>query len=168
MTLGPLEARARRGTGTAFPTTPYDGQTFVRSDLNAEPFYWDATRAAWLSTRTFQLAYTNQGTVNIGVKLRLYQSPLGTTTLGYLTMWPAVLIEISAARGTTGAATTLDLYNGGSIISAASHVIGSGVVTASATGMNVAIASGSVLNCIATSAMIGGGHIVYTFRRTAT
>lgn len=34
--------------GTSYPLSPYDGQKFVRTDLENETFTWDATRSKWL------------------------------------------------------------------------------------------------------------------------
>lgn len=152
--------------GTSFPSSPFNGQLFLRTDLDYVLFYWDAGRSAWLSVYTFELAFTNQTTVSAGSNLRLFQAPVTSGTIAYLTKWTCVLTEIVSHRVTSGSSTRLDLLD--SVTNQKSHTIGSGATSATETGLNVAIASGALLNCQANTALTGGGWIIYTFRRSAT
>lgn len=152
--------------GTSFPSSPFNGQLFLRTDLDYELFYYDAGRTAWLSVRTFELAFTNQTTVSAGNNLRLFQGPVGSASDGYKTKWTCVLTEIVGHRVTSGSATDIYLRDG--VTNLKTHTIGSGVVDNTETGLNVAVGSGVILNAYANTAVTGGGWIIYTFRRSAT
>lgn len=165
-TLGLGPASIFSYSGTSFPGSPVNGELFLRTDLDYVLFYWDAGRSKWLSVSTFEITFTNQSTVAATANLRLFQGPVGTTTVAYQTKWTCVLTEIVSCRVTTGTGTQLDLQDGATVKK--SHTIGSGAVTNTETGLNVDIASGALLNCVAASALTGGGHIIYTMRRSAT
>lgn len=56
--------------GTSFPTNPFDGMEFTRTDLQATGpyvFRWDATRAKWLSIQAIELkgAVTSAGAASV-------------------------------------------------------------------------------------------------------
>jgi hypothetical protein len=162
--LGPLATASY--VGTSFPASPSNGLPFVRTDLDYELFYYDTGRTKWLSARTFELAFTNQTTVAAAANLRLFQSVVGSSVIAYLVKWDCVLTEIVSHRVTSGSATQLDLNDGPTLKKA--HTIGAGATSAVETALNISIVSGALLNCVATSALTGGGHCIYTFRRTAS
>lgn len=156
--------------GTAFPASPYNGMLFCRTDLDYCMFIRDTGRSVWRTLDSFELAFTNQTTISAAANFRLFQGPVGTSTVGYLTKWDCIVTEISACRVTSGADATADLYTAGIIATGASITVGSGAVTAVTTGLNIAIGGGVVLNAIANAggAWTGGGHVIYTLHRTAT
>lgn len=165
-TLGLGPASIFTYSGTSFPGSPVAGELFVRTDLDYELFYYDTGRTKWLSARTFELAFTNQTTVSAGANLRLYQSPVGSGTIAYLVKWDCVLVEIVSHRVTSGANSNVYLRDG--VTNLKTHTIGSASTSATETGLNIAITAGMLLNAYANDAFTGGGHVLYTFRRTAS
>lgn len=78
------EVESDRVRGTAFPSNPYDGQRFTRTDLNYETFTWDAGREKWLGdlvSWSFSRAGSQTGTFG----LRVAGAEYWTTTQGIAT-----------------------------------------------------------------------------------
>jgi len=45
-----------RQSGTSFPSSPFNGQKFFRSDIG-ETFYWDGSRSKWLSEALYPFEF---------------------------------------------------------------------------------------------------------------
>lgn len=142
-----------------------EGQFIHRTDLE-EPFYYDASRSRWVSLRTLQGAWTNQGALAIGAAMRLFQSNQGSAVQGLALPWDAVLVEAMAWQNSAGAATRFDVYAGGAL--AASYALAIGEQAKAFPGLDVAFAAGDVVNVLMGVALGSGGGILLVFRRRAT
>ena len=74
--------RFEPGVGTSFPTSPYDGQQYRRTDLNHELFYWDDARSKWLGDRLIPYSFSRSGTQTGTFILRLAGAEFWTSTQG--------------------------------------------------------------------------------------
>lgn len=145
--------------------TGADGQFVHRTDLD-EPFYYDASRSRWVSLRTLQAAWTSQAAAAIGVYLRTFQSPVGSSVQGIALAWDAVLVEVYAWQASAGAATQFDVNAGGSL--KASYALGVGEQAKAFPSLDVEFASGDVVNVNMGVALGSGGGVLLVFRRRAT
>jgi hypothetical protein len=152
--------------GTSFPAAPTNGRLFVRTDLDHDLFVWDSTREKWLSARTIVPTFTNGTTLAATNVMRLFQGPAGTSTLGFRMPWDATIIEVVGTRATSGSATQLDVRTGTTVVH--SHTIGSGVVTATETAVDVDVAADDIVNVLVNSDLTGGGTISVVMRRRAS
>lgn len=153
--------------GSAFPSSPQAGQVFTRTDLNYEPFVWDAGRSKWLSLRTVMAAFTNQASVLAGGYLRLFQGPFSSANYGFRLPWDATLVEISSSKNDNTLACNLEVTAGGS--TSHTHSMGSGYSTQE-TGINVNFSSGAVVGLrVATGhTFTTGGSVHLLFRRRSS
>ena len=101
--------------GTAFPASPYDGQSYYRTDLDVpEVFHWDATRGKWLGElRVYQLSRNSSS--NISLSLRHAGAVIQSSSKGYLIPSPLTIVgvEIYTAAKTTA---DLDLFEGSTFV----------------------------------------------------
>jgi hypothetical protein len=152
--------------GSSFPPAPEDGHLHVRSDLDYDLFVWDATRRKWLGTAKIMAVFSAQTNVLTGAFFRLFQAPTTSSTMGFRMPYDATIVEVNSSRVTSGADARFDVRVAAGVV--LSHTVGSGVVTADDDGLDVDVSADDVINCVAGTDVLGGGHIAVIFRRRAS
>jgi len=89
--------------GTAFPTSPYDGQPFYRTDLDAQ-FWWDNGRSRWLG-QCMILHGAKEGSLLDDTYMRTIDGLVFSSTTGYYIPFDGTVVGISYNRGDTDTGT---------------------------------------------------------------
>ena len=105
-TSGGLVKTTSQAVGTVFPTSPFDGQAFYRTDLDWA-FRYDSGRGEWLGEiENMQLG--RNGVVGAGTNLRFGGNKVADPVAGTAPSWPYP-VTIVAMEGGTDASAEGDL-----------------------------------------------------------
>ena len=83
-----------RQSGTSFPTSPWNGQKFFRSDIG-ETFYWDGSRSKWLSEALYPFEFLSL-TAKTNAYLAFEDASFpGSATVGFTAAFDICCVGIS-------------------------------------------------------------------------
>lgn len=105
--------------GSAFPSSPIDGQRFYRTDLSCL-FFWHQTYAAWLSVNTYELDYGWAATVATNSYFYFFQGTGAarfTASNGHFFGFATVVVGVTIRPSTPTANLTAQVRANGANVS---------------------------------------------------
>lgn len=157
-----------RGTewaGSAFPVSVWDGRMFYRTD-QGEVFFYSGARALWMSVRTLTYLGSSSAAIPASGYFTVPGGEPFSATIGYPARFNMTLTEVAACKDDVTNDPAFEVRADG--VSVYSLQIGAGnrVGTGAVAGVNVT--AGQVLSFYLNGALLLGGHVEATFRRTLT
>lgn len=110
--------------GTSFPASPYDGQPFFRTDLDAQ-FWYDGGRSKWLG-QCMIIHAAKEGSLLDDTYMRTIDGLVFSATTGYYIPFDGTVVGITYHRGDTDTGTFEVRRNGVLVIGIAAGTTNNG------------------------------------------
>lgn len=151
--------------GSSFPTSPWPGHRWYRTDLD-EWFYYDATRSKWLGNGLVRMSFFTINSIGAAYFLFDDNNLTGSATAGYAAPFDLCCVGLAGLDIITTTATRQVRDDGSGV---ASVSVTSAVGTYQDMTLNSStIAAGSVVSLYNSSGTTGASHHDAYFRRVAT